>query len=60
MEEPHEFQCAIGTSKLPNRPRPLSIAEGDLLQEDDEIEDNDKNGGSTNDLWAMCGEHVSS
>ena len=38
-----EFLYANGTLRLPGRPRPTSIAEGNLEQEDDvEIEESDK------------------
>ena len=41
----YEFPCANGTLRLPNRPRPSSIAEGNIEWEDDvEVEEGDKKG----------------
>ena len=44
VKEAHEFACANGTLKLPNRPGASSFAEGNIEQDDDEIEDDEKDG----------------
>ena len=44
----NEFPCASGNIRIPNRPRPSSIAEGNLEPEDDvEIQEGDKKGSKT-------------
>ena len=43
VEGEYEFPCANGSLRLPNRPRPSPIAEGDLEKENDvEFKDNDE------------------
>ena len=53
----YEFTCANGTLRLPNRPRPSSTVEENLLQEDHvEIEEGDKKGTKTGDVWSTTKE----
>ena len=55
----NELSCASGTLRPPDRPRPSSRVEGNLLKGDDvEIEEGDKKGSTTEDSWSMGGEFI--
>ena len=59
VKEHYEFSCANGTLRLLGHPRPSSTAEGNSEREDDvEIEDGDKNGSTTENLWSMSGDFI--
>ena len=52
----HEFPCANGTLRRPDRPRLSLTAWGNLELEDDvEIEESDKKGRKTEDSWSRSG-----
>ena len=55
----NELSCASGTLRPPDRPRPSSRVEGNLLTGDDvEIEEGNKKGSTTEDSWSMGGEFI--
>ena len=58
VKEAHEFACANGTLKLPNRPGASSFAEGNVEQDDDEIEDDEKDGSEKNIPWFLSGDFI--
>ena len=55
----YEFPCENGTLRLLHRPRPPSIAAGNLEPEDDvEIEESDKRRRNSEDSCSMSGEFI--